>query len=390
MENKELIEKFKQYFNQSPDSIYFSPGRINLIGEHVDYNGGSCLPIAISIGIKGIVKKTNTPLFELISYGYNKNKVYKIALDNLCYDKEHFFANYPLGIIKFLNEKYPLKYGFKLFTYSNLPSGAGLSSSACIELLVAKIIIDFNNINLSEKELAQLGQRVENEFIGLKSGILDQFVIASAKKDFAISLDTNTLSANHIPFVIPKGYSLVIANTNKKRTLADSKYNQRVAECEQALKIINQKYLKRYPNISSLDINKLSVYKNYLNDTLYKRTKYVLEENLRVKQAINYLANNDFISFAKILEISHQGQKEDYEVSGLELDCVVENAIKLGAIGARMTGAGFGGCAFFIARTDQVEEIKDKLSKIYYESTNIMLSFYLVDSANKVSLIEKI
>lgn len=386
-ENDELIKKFQELFNDEHDDIYFSPGRINLIGEHVDYNGGSCLPIAISLGIYGVAKKTPQPIFELVSHGYN-NRPVRITLNNLKYNKLNFSLNYPIGIIKYLLEKHPLKHGFKLYTYSTLPSGAGLSSSAAIELLIAKIIIDYNDIKLTNLELAKLGQRVENEFIGLHSGILDQYVIASAKKDFAINLDTNKMQSSFIPFKIPKDYNLIICNTHKKRSLASSKYNERVGECKSALEIINKANKTNYKTISELDINNLKEYKKILDPTLYLRVKYVLNENIYVKNAIKYLTNNDFISFAKELTKSHAGQRYDYEVSCEELDIIVDNTIKLGAIGARMTGAGFGGCAFFICKTSDSNKIKLDLNKIYQKTTAKKLTYYEIITSNGVSKIK--
>ncbi|MGM0640240.1 MAG: galactokinase [Thermotogota bacterium] len=379
-----IIESYKNYFNATDEEClekYFSPGRVNLIGEHIDYNGGYVFPAALSIGIKAVVGKRDDNLIVLKSSSFEQEIIINPE-ESIEYDDKFGWGNYPRGIYKYL--KNPKK-SLNIYLESNLPDGAGLSSSASLEMLIAYILSsDLLSNDSEKKDLALLGKKVENDFIGVKSGIMDQFSIVFGKKNNGILLDTNKLTYKYIPVHL-KGYKLVIMNTNKKRELAGSAYNERKSQCEEALKKINE--FKKIDNLCEAKIDDLK----YIDDeVIKKRARHVITENQRVKNSIKVLKKDDLIKFGKLLNASHKSLKEDYEVTGKELDTIVEIAQSVDfCLGSRMTGAGFGGCAIALVKEERVQEFKKHIQKEYYNIIKLNPEFYISDINDGVKQLEE-
>ena len=380
----DLLSIFHNIYGKSEKTIYqfFSPGRINLIGEHIDYNGGYVLPGAINLGIYGVMSPRSDEKIHLKSLDF-PNEV-EVDLNHIIeYKREDGWGNYAKGVIKFLLEDgYALK-GSNILIKGDLPNGAGLSSSAALEVLIGYMLLFMiqKPEEIDKKYLALLGQRVENKFIGVNSGIMDQFTVANAKKDHAILLNTQHLSYEYIPCFL-NGYSLVIMNTNKRRELASSNYNQRRQECENALETIKKAKNENINNLCQCTLDDLQYIKNEVE---YKRAKHVITENQRVIKAANLLKNNDLKGFGELLVQSHNSLKYDYQVTGFELDTIVEEALKTPkCIGARMTGAGFGGCAIALVENNNVESFIKIVSKNYHEKTKLTPAFYITTLENGV------
>lgn len=375
MQNQ-LSACFKEKFGTDHEAMYFSPGRINLIGEHIDYNGGSVFPCAITLGTYGVVRKRSDKTFRLYSKNFEDLGQQSFQLDDLTYKKEHQWINYVKGVVKVLLEKgYEIASGIDLLVYGNLPNGAGLSSSASLEMLTLKILIDCFNLTLTPQEAALIGKEVENTYIGVASGIMDQFAIALGKEECALLLNCDTMAYRYIPCKI-KGHSIIIMNTNKRRELADSKYNERRQECEDALQRIQRQ--RSINALCDLEIEALQEFEAQIQDaTLYKRARHVVSENDRVKKAVKALEEGDLKTFGKLLNASHTSLKEDYEVTGKELDTLVEAAWQQpGVLGARMTGAGFGGCSLAIVEEEKVEAFIKEVGATYLEKIGYEASFY--------------
>lgn len=372
-----LVKRHTEIFGQKDSQVFFSPGRINLIGEHIDYNGGYVFPLAINLGTYGVVSLREDKMVCVYSEGFTEEP-YQLDLDN--FEKGNpFFANYIKGMIAFIKEKHPVHQGFNIYIQGNIPNGAGLSSSASLELLIGVIVRDLNQLSLTNKELALLGKRVENEYIGLNSGIMDQFSIAMGKKDHAILLNTENLDYQYAPFNLGNNV-LVIGFTNKKRTLADSKYNERYNECRNALEIL--KAFKPMNHLVDLTLEALELYKEHLTDTLYRRVKHVITEQKRTLDVYEALEKKDINRVAKLLIEGHRSLQYDYEVTGIELDTLVDNFIDNGALGARQTGAGFGGCMIAIVPKDKTDEIIEKVGKAYLEKIGYEALFYTVTASD--------
>ena len=378
----EMLLKFQEIFETNNAKVFFSPGRVNLIGEHIDYNGGLVFPCAISLGTYGVVAFNDTNTIRAYSLNFEALGLIKISLADLTYKKEDNWTNYVKGVVKFMKEAgHEINSGFDLLVYGNLPNGAGLSSSASLEMLTGKTLIDLFNLNISKVELALLGKRVENEFLGVNSGIMDQFAISLGKKDNATLLDCNTLDYKYAP-VNFKNESIVIMNTNKRRELADSKYNERRAECEAALEQIKTiKNINALCELSTKDFNEISSVIN--NPIERKRAYHAVTENERVKSAIEALNNDDLINFGQLMTGSHTSLRDDYEVTGIELDTLVSSALKQpGVLGARMTGAGFGGCAIALVENPHVEEFIQKVGAEYKAAIGYEASFYIASTSD--------
>ncbi|MCX7904716.1 MAG: galactokinase [Caloramator sp.] len=362
---------YEKNFGARDDIEYFfSPGRVNLIGEHIDYNGGLVFPCALSIGIYAAVGYRQDEKVRLVSKNMD-NRV-EFSLNDIQYKEDDGWGNYAKGVIKYIQEEgYNLK-GADIYLESTLPDGAGLSSSAALEVLIGYIMLyPILGEKIDRIWLALLCQRAENEFIGVNCGIMDQFSVAMGKKDNAILLNCNTLEYEYVPIDL-KDYKLVIMNTNKKRELSESKYNERRAECERALEYINN--YRKIENLCQASLEDLEILKE---DALKRRTRHVITENQRVKEAVELLKNGDIKGFGKLLIKSHESLKNDYEVTGFHLDAIVEEALKFeGCIGARMTGAGFGGCALAIVESDRLKEFVSYVEEQYYLKTNLKPEFY--------------
>lgn len=374
-----LKEKFFEVFGENSEKEFFSPGRVNLIGEHTDYNGGNVFPCAIDRGTYALIKTRNDNRFRMYSENLEKIGIIEFSLDKLENEKAHDWANYPKGVIKmFIDAGYKINKGFDILFYGNIPNGAGLSSSASIEILTAVILKNIFGLNIDMIEMVKLGQKTENLFIGVNSGIMDQFAVGMGKKDYAVLLDCNTLKYEYVP-VILKDEVIVISNTNKRRGLADSKYNERRGECETALKDLQEKL--KIKALGELSIEEFEENKGLIkNEVNRKRAKHAVYENQRTIKAQKELSAGNLEEFGKLMNQSHESLRDDYEVTGKELDTLVELAWKQdGVIGSRMTGAGFGGCTVSIVKKDKVDDFIKNVGKGYKEKIGYDADFYIVE-----------
>ena len=382
MEVANLQQEFKTAFDREPERVFFSPGRINLIGEHTDYNGGHVFPCAISIGTYGVYAARSDKTVRMYSANLPEQGIVSFNVDDLDYDQAAGWTNYPKGMMYELAKTgVRFEHGFDLFVHGNLPDGAGLSSSASIELLMGTILRSTFNLTVSQLELVKLGQKDENDYIGVNSGIMDQFAVGMGKKDQAILLDTNTMEYSYAPVKLGD-YVIVIMNTNKRRELQDSKYNERRSECEAALARI-QKQLP-IKSLGDLDEHQFDQAAYLVNDaTLIKRARHAVFENQRAIRATEALANNDLTTFGQLVTASHVSLHYDYAVTGKELDTLAETAWQQpGVLGARMTGAGFGGCAIAIVAKDQVDAFKKNVGRVYEETVGYAADFYIAEIAD--------
>ncbi|TCS77764.1 galactokinase [Tepidibacillus fermentans] len=380
MDIQRLIDTFFEVFLKEDNQdirVFFSPGRINLIGEHTDYNGGHVFPCAITYGTYGIARKRNDQKIRLYSSNFPDTGIIKFQLNDLTYKKEHDWANYPKGMIRYIQEAgWKLPSGLDILVYGNIPNGAGLSSSASLEMLIGVMINEIFAFGIERLELVKLGKKVENEFIGVNSGIMDQFAIGMGKENHGIFLDTNTLHYEYAPLNLTN-HQIIIMNTNKRRELSDSKYNERRNECEQALSQL-QKVLP-IQTLGELSGDEFEKNKHLISDEiLRRRAKHAVYENQRTIKALHELKSGNLVEFGKLINASHQSLKEDYEVTGIELDTLVEAAWEQrGTLGARMTGAGFGGCAIAIVEKDEIEAFIQKVGKKYKEVIGYEATFYV-------------
>ncbi len=362
MNTDAIIKEFSSEYEKTPDHIFFCPGRVNLIGEHIDYNGGKVMPCAISLGTWLAVSKNNNKQLRFSSLNFPEKADFHLQDSYSKTGKEWF--NYPLGVINEIIQTGDAISGLDMLFYGNLPIGAGLSSSASIEVVTGFALNKLFRLNISEKNLALMGKKVENEFIGVNSGIMDQFAVVMGRKDQTILLNCDTLEFDYLPFKTGD-YILAIINSNKERTLADSKYNERFEECGRALKALKKKL--KVDNLCDISLSEFEENRHLINDpVLDKRALHVISENFRVGEARDALKNNDLVSFGKEMYASHQSLKDWYEVSGKELDTIVEFCKTYDdCIGARMTGAGFGGCAIALVKNNKLADFSSKLTKYY-------------------------
>ncbi len=360
-----LTSRFYGLYGDGDIDMFFSPSRINLIGEHIDYNGGKVLPGAIQIGTYGIARKRGDNILRLASENFDLKVV--TCIDNLRYEKEHNWGNYPKGVVHEMKTRGYNVSGMDILVKGNIPNGAGLSSSASLELLIAEMInVLFNEGNISKIELAKLSQRAENQFVGVNCGIMDQFAIAMGKKNKAILLDTDTLVYDYIDMDL-KDNILVIMNTNKRRELSDSKYNERRMECDRALEII--KGHKDIDYLCQLNIDEFEQLKTHIKEeNIRKRAEHAVYENDRVNRASEALIHGEIEVLGELLKQSHKSLRDLYEVTGIELDTIVFAANSYDhCLGARMTGAGFGGCAVAIVKKTYVDDFISYVGKAYKE-----------------------
>ena len=384
---EKLYNKFKNLFGYEAESKFFSPGRVNLIGEHTDYNGGHVFPCAIHKGTYALVKKRDDKKFRMYSENFENLGIIEFLLDNLVNEKKHKWVNYPKGVVKmFIEAGYKIDSGFDVLFYGNIPNGSGLSSSASIEIVTSIILKDLYHLDIDMVKMVKLSQKAENQFIGVNSGIMDQFAVGMGKKDNAILLDCNTLKYSYAP-VILKDEVLVIGNTNKKRGLADSKYNERRAECEEALKDLQKELdIQSLGELSIEEFNKSEkLIKNEINR---KRAKHAVYENQRTIKAQKELMEGNLKEFGRLMNESHVSLRDNYEVTGIELDTMVEITWNQeGVIGSRMTGAGFGGCTISIVKKNAVDKFIANVGKEYKERVGLNADFYVVnisDGAKKL------
>ena len=374
-----LQREFERLFGKDREMrTYFAPGRVNLIGEHTDYNGGHVFPCALTIGTYGVVRKRADRKLRFYSLNFEHLGVIESSLDDLKPYKDADWTNYPKGVMWAFGERgMQMDTGMDMLLWGNIPNGSGLSSSASVEVLTGYILRDIYGFAVTNQDLALIGQFSENKFNGVNCGIMDQFAIAMGKKDHAIFLDTNTLEYSLVPINL-RGIRIVIASSNKKRGLGDSKYNERRSQCEQALAD-----LKRYVQIDTLGElmeDDFAVYQVAIDDeTNKKRAKHAVHENQRTIKAVEVLKGNNIPYFGMLMNDSHRSLQRDYEVTGKELDTLVEAAwSQPGVIGARMTGAGFGGCTVNLVKEEYVESFIREVGNIYKERIGYEADFYVV------------
>lgn len=380
---KKLRQLFGEIFeSQEDERAFYAPGRVNLIGEHTDYNGGHVFPCALNIGTYAIAEKRQDRLFRVKSLNFKEKGIIEFSLDDLSYNKEHDWANYPKGVIKEFSDKgIEINQGMNILYYGNIPNGAGLSSSASIELVTAVLVNELNHAGVDMIEMVKMSQHAENEYIGVKSGIMDQFAIGMGKDESAVLLNCQTLEYHYSPLELDDAV-LVIANTNKRRTLADSKYNERRSECERALKQLQA--VLPIQSLGDLSKEEFQQHQHVItNETDRKRARHAVLENLRTLEAVQLLKEGNVEGFGKLMNESHYSLRYDYEVTGKELDSMVEASWnEPGVIGSRMTGAGFGGCTVSIVKKDYVSSFLENVAKAYEKETNLTPDFYVVKVGN--------
>lgn len=376
MNQTQMIASYKSTFETEPTHLFFAPGRINLIGEHTDYNGGHVFPAAITFGTYVLMRLRDDDLVRFYSANFSETGIIERRLDDLAFRLEDDWTNYPKAMLHLLNEQTNrIDHGLDIWFFGNIPNGAGLSSSASIELATAFGLNTMYELGLKSIDLVKLGQRAENEYIGVNSGIMDQFAIGMGKLGHAMLLDCDTLDCEYAPVDLDR-ISIVIMNTNKRRELADSKYNERRSECETALSRLQT--VLSIKSLGELTPETFEASKSVIgDDILVKRARHAVYENARTLQALDALKENRLADFGQLMNASHVSLRDDYEVTGIELDTLVEAAWANGAIGARMTGAGFGGCAIALVRDADIESFKQTVSDHYKNEVGYAPTFYV-------------
>lgn len=386
MKQKLHLEFIERYGKNTQDIVYyFSPGRVNLIGEHIDYNGGYVFPCALDMGTYLAVRKRSDSKINFATLNFELKTQIDLTEPIVNASKDGW-SNYPKGILQAFMKLETAVTGLDLLYYGNIPNGSGLSSSASLEVVTAYALNDLFNVGLSTLELVKISQNVEREFIGVNCGIMDQFAVAFGKENSAILLDCNSLEFAYSPLKL-MGYKIVICNTNKQRGLGDSKYNQRRSECDQALKHLNSELALEH--LCELTPELFEVHKSLIVDaTVLNRAAHAVYENDRVKAAVAALQKNDLLTFGQLMIESHNSLRDLYEVSCYELDIMVKEALKIkGTIGARMTGAGFGGCTVNIVSNESIDTFIHNVSKNYEEKTNLKAEIYIANVGDGVKKI---
>lgn len=375
-----ILKKFGEVYGTTEGArAFFAPGRVNLIGEHTDYNGGHVFPCALTIGTYAVARKRNDRKLRFFSMNFEHLGIIESSLDELKPMKEAGWTNYPKGVMWAFGERgMHLDCGLDILLNGNIPNGSGLSSSASVEVVTGFILKSLYGFDVSNQDLALIGQFSENNFNGVNCGIMDQFAIAMGKKDNAIFLDTATLEYEYAPIKL-QGAKIVISCSNKKRGLGSSKYNERRSECEMALSEIQSGMgIKTLGDLTEEQFE--SVKMAIKDEDRRKRAKHAVYENQRTIKAVEALKANDIVLFGKLMNESHVSLRDDYEVTGEELDTLVEAAWKIdGVIGSRMTGAGFGGCTVSIVKDEAVDRFIDQVGKTYKETIGYAADFYVVE-----------
>lgn len=390
MMKKKLFDMFAELFGDSEGArFYFSPGRVNLIGEHTDYNGGHVFPCALTLGTYGAARKREDNKIHFYSMNLDSFDVVEASLDDLTNKKEYNWANYPLGVVWAFKEKgHTITSGFDMVIWGNIPNGSGLSSSASLEVLTGVILTDLFEIkDLSMTDLALIGQYSENNFNGCNCGIMDQFAVAMGKKDHAIFLDTSDLSYEYAPCVLD-GAKIVITNSKVKHSLVDSAYNDRRNECAAALKALQSELDIQV--LGDLTPEEFEAHKSLIKDEIQlQRAKHAVYENQRTIDAVTALKAGDIESFGKLMNQSHISLRDDYDVSCEEIDILVDLAWKIpGVLGSRITGGGFGGCTVSIVKDESVDTFIETIGKTYLEKVGHEAEFYTVDIGDGASRLD--
>jgi galactokinase len=376
----EVLEGFEKVFGKN-DSVkaYFAPGRVNLIGEHTDYNGGHVFPCALTIGTYGAAAKRDDRKMRFFSMNFENSRVIEASLDDLEASKTAGWTAYPVGVVwAFAQRGLKLDKGFDMCIYGNIPNGSGLSSSASLEVLTGFIIRDLFGFDLTNQGLALIGQYSENNFNGCNCGIMDQFAVAMGQENSAIFLDTADLSFEYAPIKL-EGAKIIVTNTNKKHKLTDSQYNARRSMCEEALSILQKKL--DIKGLGDLSIEEFEANKALLTDPdMQKKAKHAVYENQRTIEAVKALKDGDLEHFGKLMRQSHESLRDDYDVTGIELDTLAEEAWKVpGVIGSRMTGGGFGGCTVSIVKDEAIDNFKKTVGENYKNKIGYEATFYTVE-----------
>lgn len=381
MKKEELIQKFQELYGAEGDiRTYFAPGRVNLIGEHTDYNGGHVFPCALTIGTYAVARKRTDRKLRFFSVNFERLGIIESSLDDLVPSRSAGWTNYPKGVMwTFGKRGMEITNGVDILLYGNIPNGSGLSSSASVEVVTGVMLRDlFGFDSLTNIDLALIGQQSENEYNGVNCGIMDQFAVAMGKKDHAVYLNTGDLSYEYVPVEL-KGVKLVLANSNKKHALNESAYNDRRRECEEALR--NLQEIMGIEALCQLDPDTFETCQKAIRDEdCRRRARHAVMENARTKKAVEVLKQGDIEAFGRLLNESHQSLSQDYEVTGEEMDALAEAAWEQpGVYGSRMTGGGFGGCTVSLVREEDVPSFIENTGKRYTEKTSLKADFYVVE-----------
>lgn len=383
-----LKQDFERQFGQVASHVFFAPGRVNLIGEYVDFNGGHVFPCALDLGTYAAVRARSDRLVCMYSNNFIDQGVLTWSLDELIYDEAKDWSNYPVGVLSILQQLgHEVTHGFDVLFEGNIPNGAGLSSSASIEMCMAVLVNQLCNLNITQIDLVKIAQRSENEFNGVNCGIMDQFASGMGRAAHAMLLNTNQMSLQYVPIQLGQTHTLLIANSSKRRGLAESRYNERRSECEAALKALQT--VQPIQFLCDLSVAQFEQLGHVIKDELvHRRARHVVSENERTLQAVAALNEHDLTKFGRLMNESHQSLCDDFDVTGMHLDCLVEAAWQHGAVGARMTGAGFGGCAVMLLNTDHVTQFKHAVAEQYFAATGLPVVFYEVRIGDGARCIE--
>ena len=383
---QELKTAFETAYNQVADAVYFAPGRVNLIGEHTDYNGGSVFPCALSFGTYLLLRKNNTKFVNFRSL--NQPEVISLGLNQLTTPLDKSWVNYPLGVFaQFIKRNVEIKSGYDILIWGNVPNGAGLSSSAALEVVTAFALNDQLGTGFNRTVLAQIGQKAEHEFAFVNCGIMDQFVSANGKKDHAVYLNCDTLEFELVPVKL-EGIKILISNTHSPHKLDSGAYNQRVAECKLAVEQLNKVRPIKY--LAELTEAEFKEIESAITDPIaLKRARHVVGEVQRTSDAVVALKAGDIVKFGQLMNASHVSLRDDYEVTGLQLDTMAEEAWKIdGVIGSRMTGGGFGGCTVSLVKDEAIDTFIEKVGAAYEAKTSIKPQFYIAEIGDGACKIE--
>jgi len=383
---QELKSEFETAYGKEAEAVYFAPGRVNLIGEHTDYNGGSVFPCALSFGTYLLLRKNDEKFVNFRSL--NQPEILSLGLNQLTTPLDKSWVNYPLGVFaQFIKRNVEIKTGFDILIWGNVPNGAGLSSSAALEVVTAFALNDQLGTGFSRTILAQIGQKAEHEFAFVNCGIMDQFVSAHGKKDHAVYLNCDTLEFELVPVKL-EGIKILISNTHSPHKLDSGAYNQRVAECQLAVAQLNKVRPIKY--LAELTEAEFKEIESAITDPIaLKRARHVVGEVQRTADAVIALKAGDIVKFGQLMNASHVSLRDDYEVTGLQLDTMAEEAWKIdGVIGSRMTGGGFGGCTVSLVKDEAIDTFIEKVGAAYEAKTSIKPQFYIAeigDGACKLS-----
>ena len=383
---QELKSAFETAYGKVADAVYFAPGRVNLIGEHTDYNGGSVFPCALSFGTYLLLRKNDEKFVNFRSL--NQPEIVSLGLNELTTPLDKSWVNYPLGVFaQFIKRNVEIKTGYDILIWGNVPNGAGLSSSAALEVVTAFALNDQLGTGFNRTVLAQIGQKAEHEFAFVNCGIMDQFVSANGKKDHAVYLNCDTLEFELVPVKL-EGIKILISNTHSPHKLDSGAYNQRVAECKLAVEQLNKVRPIKY--LAELTEAEFKEIESAITDPIaHKRARHVVGEVQRTSDAVVALKAGDIVKFGQLMNASHVSLRDDYEVTGLQLDTMAEEAWKIdGVIGSRMTGGGFGGCTVSLVKDEAIDTFIEKVGAAYEAKTSIKPQFYIAEIGDGACKIE--